>query len=116
MPSDLTRCVHFTNLHRIQAGGTLFKVPQFGPPMERVLSCIRDSTGDDIGDGKCDEHPIVLPSEVTAYDFQSFLKAAHPLYVADNSLFLLTIDEFFYSQCVVRSSRAARVARMAFRH
>ena len=64
----------------VQAGNTLFKVPRFGLPQEGVFAdMFALPVVEGTMDGATDDNPIVLPSEVTAYDFQSLLRISHPL-------------------------------------
>ena len=45
-----------------------------------IFSAMLDlPTGEGAAEGMDDDHPIVLPAEVTAFDFKSLLKATHPL-------------------------------------
>lgn len=65
----------------LQAGNTLFKVPRYALPTEDgIFAAMLDlPSGDITVEGTDDDHPIVLPAEVTAFDFRSLLKATHPL-------------------------------------
>ncbi|VDB95558.1 unnamed protein product [Peniophora sp. CBMAI 1063] len=70
-----------------KAENTLFKVPRYALPAEDgIFSAMLDlPAGEEMVEGKDDDHPIVLPAEVTAFDFRSLLKATHPFTVSSSS-------------------------------
>ncbi|VDB95554.1 unnamed protein product [Peniophora sp. CBMAI 1063] len=79
-PATRHKSMYFESMIIFKAGNTLFKVPRFGLPEEGVFSdmfTLPEVEG--TVDGTSDDNPIVLPSQVTAHDFQSLLKACHPL-------------------------------------
>lgn len=65
-----------------QAGDTLFRVPVNYLPMDEGIFEDMFSLPNAGKEGNDDDNPIVLPEQVTAEDFRSFLKFIFPSYVA----------------------------------
>lgn len=76
------------------AENTLFRVPRYGLEDEKGVfaSMFSMPPGAKEPKGSSDENPVVLSSEITAFDFKSFLKAVYPQIVGDSTT--LTIDEW----------------------